>query len=77
MPVLPSLRPQDIIKALLQAGFKILRTKGSHFRFEHPLSKKKVTVSFHPGDVPWKTVFSILRQAGLTIAEFLRYLGRK
>jgi predicted RNA binding protein YcfA (HicA-like mRNA interferase family) len=77
MPVLPSLRPQDIISVLLRAGFKILRTKGSHFRFEHPLSKKKVTVSFHPGDVPWKTVFSILRQAGLTIAEFLRYLGRK
>ena len=76
MPILPSLRPQDIISVLLKAGFKILRTRGSHFRFEHPVTKKKVTVSFHPGDVPKKTVFSILRQAGLSLAEFLKYLGK-
>lgn len=77
MPILPSLRPQDIIAVLLKVGFKILRTKGSHFRFEHPLTRRKVTVSFHPGDIPKKTVFSILRQAGLTLVDLLRYFGKK
>lgn len=73
----PIFKVQEVISALLKAGFKTIRTRGSHFRFEHPITKKRVTVSFHPGDVPGKTLFSILRQAGLTLAEFLRYLRGK
>lgn len=77
MPVIPILKAREIISALLKAGFKIIRSRGSHFRFEHLLTKRRLTVSFHPGDVPRKTVRSILEQAGMTVEEFFRHLGKK
>lgn len=77
MSGLPILKVAEIIKTLLRAGFRIIRSRGSHYRFEQPASKRRVTVSFHPGDVPRKTLFSILRQAGLTSSEFLKYLRDK
>lgn len=77
MSGIPILKAVEIIRALLRAGFRIIRTRGSHYRFEHPVGKRRVTVSFHPGDVPRKTLLSILNQAGLTIGEFLKYLKGK
>ena len=77
MSGLPILKATEIIRALLRAGFRIIRSRGSHYRFEHLVSKRRVTVSFHRGDVPIKTVVSILRQAGLTVTDFLRYLMGK
>jgi predicted RNA binding protein YcfA (HicA-like mRNA interferase family) len=38
---------------------------GSHTQFEHPSKKGKVTIPQHKGDLPVKTVNSILKQAGL------------
>lgn len=75
--MLPVLKAAEIIRTLLKAGFKIIRSRGSHFRFENILNKKKVTVAFHGGDVPKKTLKSILDQAGLTIHEFLRHFRGK
>lgn len=76
MSLIPILRPQVILRALGRAGFRIIHSRGSHFRLEHTVTKRRVTVSFHPGDVPKKTLLSILRQAGLTLDEFFRYLGK-
>jgi len=75
--ILPVLKVAEIIRTLLKAGFKIIRSKGSHFRFENIFNKKKVTVAFHGGDVPKKTLKSILDQAELTIQEFLRHFRGK
>ncbi|MDP3661322.1 MAG: type II toxin-antitoxin system HicA family toxin [bacterium] len=75
--MLPVLKAAEIIRALLKAGFRIIRSRGSHFRFEHLFTKRRVTVSFHGGDVPKKTLRSILNQAALTVEEFLRYLRGK
>lgn len=72
--MLPVLKATEVIRTLLRAGFRVIRSKGSHIRFEHVLNKRRVTVSFHGGDVPRKTVQSILNQAGLTVQEFVRYL---
>lgn len=77
MSRVPVLKAAEIIQALLHAGFRIIRGRGSHFRFEHTTNKRRVTVSFHPGDVPRKTLLSILHQAGITTDEFLRYLRGK
>ncbi|MFY9463285.1 MAG: type II toxin-antitoxin system HicA family toxin [Candidatus Sungiibacteriota bacterium] len=74
MSLLPIIRAKDMIHTLLKAGFRIVRSRGSHFRFEHPLTKRQVTVAFHPGDLSRRMIHSILRQAGLTAEEFLRYL---
>ena len=73
MEKLPPLGATEIIRTLERAGFRIIRSRGSHYRFEHVANKRRVTVSFHPGDVPRKTLRSILEQAGLTPESFLRY----
>lgn len=70
----PILNADQIIRTLLKAGFKIIRSKGIHFRFEHMMNKRRVTVSFHPGDISKKTFHSILDQAGLCVEEFLRHI---
>lgn len=77
MAKLPPLNATEIIRALERAGFRIIRSRGSHYRFEHVMNKRRVTVSFHSGDVPRKTLRSILQQAGLTPEAFLRYLRGK
>ncbi len=75
--MLPVLKASEIIRTLLKAGFRIIRSRGSHFRFEHTINGRRVTVSFHGGDVPKKTLRSILNQAALTVDEFMRYLRGK
>ena len=77
MSAAPMLKAREVIQALFNAGFRIIRSRGSHFRFQHPISGRRVTVSFHPGDISRKLLFSILRQAGLTLVEFLEYLRGK
>jgi predicted RNA binding protein YcfA (HicA-like mRNA interferase family) len=76
MSVLPSLRAREIIAALFKIGFRIIRSRGSHFRFENPITKRKVSVSFHPGDISKKNLHSILKQASLTVEEFLKALKK-
>ncbi|HHH39131.1 MAG TPA: addiction module toxin, HicA family, partial [Sedimenticola sp.] len=33
---LPVLKPQQVIRALENAGFRVVRRKGSHVRIRHP-----------------------------------------
>lgn len=77
MSIIPVLKAAEIVRALARAGFRLIRSRGSHFRFEHIITKRRLSVSFHPGDVPKKTFKSILNQAGLTIEQFLKYLRGK
>lgn len=72
--MLPVLKAAEVIRTLLKVGFRIIRSRGSHYRFEHLVTKRRVTVSFYSGkDVPKKTLRSILNQAALSVDEFLRY----
>jgi len=51
---------------LEQDGWTLVRTKGSHRQFKHPVKSGTVTVAGKPGlDVPPGTLNSILKQAGL------------
>ncbi len=52
MPKLPSLTPQKIIKVLEKKGFILDRTKGSHYIYYHPETKRKVIVPLHKKDLP-------------------------
>ena len=45
--------------------------KGSHQIWWHPETKRRTTIARHPGDLPEGTVAAIIKQAGLTTAEFL------
>jgi predicted RNA binding protein YcfA (HicA-like mRNA interferase family) len=69
-PALPSVTGREVVKALASAGFQQVSSKGSHLKLVHPDGRRTV-VPMHGGrDIPRGTVASILRQAGLTPAEF-------
>ncbi|MCW6009435.1 type II toxin-antitoxin system HicA family toxin [Micromonospora sp. CPCC 205371] len=59
---------RKVEQALLKAGFVCVRTKGSHVVYRGAAGN--VVVVPHHGTVKRGTLASILRQAGLTAAEF-------
>lgn len=76
MSVIPVVSAARLLAALLKAGFKILRQKGSHIRIAHPITKKVTTVPLHAGDLGRKLTQNILKQAGISMKEFIRLLRR-
>ncbi len=75
MPVLPIIKPTQVIKALKRAGFYIHHQKGSHARLLHKTKPElRVTIPRHRKDIPKGTLANILRQANLTVEEFINYL---
>lgn len=50
---------------LEQDGWVLVRTKGSHQQFKHPVKKGLVTVAHPTKDFDIKTWNSMLKQAGL------------
>jgi len=62
-------------RALERAGFVVSRTSGRHCRLIHRADPaRKITVPVHSGDLKRGTLRAIIAQAGLTVAEFLRFL---
>ena len=71
------LRAIVIIRALTKTGFVVLRQKGSHVFLRHIKdSTRFATVPRHSRDVSRKDLASILRQAKISVEEFLRILGK-
>lgn len=69
MAPVPSVPGDKLVKALERHGFKLARVKGSHHIMRHP-DGRGVAVPVHRGrDVPKGTMRSILRDAGLTVAD--------
>lgn len=55
-----------VLRMLIDDGWIIERTRGSHRQLKHPTKPGTVTVSGKPGiDIPPGTLNSILKQAGL------------
>lgn len=74
-PALPVLRPKECLRALEKAGFYIDHQTGSHVRlFQRTKPGLRVTIPMHNKDLPPGTLKSILRQANLSIEEFLKLL---
>ena len=71
-----ALKAQDLIAALERAGFATVRAKGSHHVLAHVTDATRYTiVPVHGGkDIPRHLVHKIIKQAGLTISEFLALL---
>lgn len=75
MPALPTLKAREVLQALLRGGFYVHHQKGSHARLFHKdRSELRVTIPIHTKDLPEKTLRRILRQADLTVEEFLQLL---
>ena len=71
-PALSDLPVRKVTRVLESVGFEYVRTKGSHAVYRHP--DGRVTVIPQHGTNKRGTLSSILRQAGLTPAEFLDLL---
>ena len=71
-PALSDLPVRDITRALRAAGFERVRVKGSHAVYRD--ADGRVVVVPEHGTIKRGTLASILRQAGLTTAEFLKLL---
>jgi predicted RNA binding protein YcfA (HicA-like mRNA interferase family) len=72
MPKLPALRAREVIRLLEGAGFYEVRQRGSHLQLKR--GNLLVTVPVHSGDLNPGTLRSIIRQAGMTVEEFLALL---
>ena len=73
---LPVMSGKLVVKALEQAGFYIDRTVGSHYVLVHRANPSRaVTVPVHGNrDLKPGTLRAIIRQAGMTVEEFLDLL---
>jgi predicted RNA binding protein YcfA (HicA-like mRNA interferase family) len=52
----------------------VIGQTGSHAKLGHPNTPSRVTVPIHSGDIKPGTLRSILKQAGMTVEEFLAVL---
>ena len=72
MAELPQVDGRTVIDALGRAGFEVVRIKGSHHIMKSPAVRALITVPVH-GARPVKkgTLRSIIRDAGLTVEQFV------
>jgi predicted RNA binding protein YcfA (HicA-like mRNA interferase family) len=75
MSKVPSLPYTEIVKALERAGWAVTRQRGSHIRLEKHAEegRRLLTVPAHR-PVKRSTLSHILKQAGLSVEEFLDLL---
>jgi predicted RNA binding protein YcfA (HicA-like mRNA interferase family) len=74
MTSLPALTGGEIVKALVKAGFQIVRQKGSHVKLAHPDGRITV-IPVHKGESIGKGLMSkILRDVDLSKEEFFSLL---
>lgn len=61
------MKPKDVVKKMLRAGWKFKAARGAHFQYVHPdhPEKGKVTVSMHDADMLRETLARIQKQTGL------------
>ncbi|MEX1204727.1 MAG: type II toxin-antitoxin system HicA family toxin [Dongiaceae bacterium] len=73
---LPVVNAPRALRALKKAGFVVDRVVGSHYVLAQPDDPARaVTVPYHGAkDLKPGTLRSIIRQAGFTVEEFVRFL---
>jgi len=76
MSKLPVLSARDVIKALTKAGFYVHHQKGSHVVLKrHNPPPRRVVVPYHR-ELKKGMLRAIIRQAGLTVEEFLELVKK-
>jgi len=75
LPKLPTATGQDLIRALVRAGFVRRRQAGSHVVLKHPERRLTVSVPAHAGrPLSRGLLHDLIKQAGLTTDEFAQLL---
>jgi predicted RNA binding protein YcfA (HicA-like mRNA interferase family) len=69
---LAGFRYRDVARRLRRLGFGFDRqAAGSHEIWHNPTTGRHTTIPNHPGDLPEGTLRAILKQAAVTVEEFL------
>ena len=71
---LPSLKPKELVAALERSGFLVKRQTGSHLILYKPGIPRPISIPVHTKDLPKGTLRAIIRQANLTVDEFLKLI---
>lgn len=66
---MPNISAREICAALEKNGYIFRRQKGSHRIFFRKSDKRRVTVPMHRGDMHITTLYSILKQANLSLKD--------
>lgn len=75
MTRLPVVKPKDALRVLEAVGFVLHHVRGSHHYFKHPNNPtQRVTVPVHRRDLKPGTLHRIIKDASLTVEEFLKLL---
>lgn len=64
MGIITTMDSKQVIRRLESEGWYLVRVKGSHHQFRHPLKPGRVTVKHPDNDIPRGTLHSISKQAG-------------
>jgi predicted RNA binding protein YcfA (HicA-like mRNA interferase family) len=75
MPPLPTVKPQQLIRALERAGFQIDHQTGSHIILWRARDGGRVVVPWHSRDLGRGLTLRIIKSANLTREEFIELLG--
>lgn len=70
----PVLKPQEIIMVLEKMGFEKVSQKGSHVKYKKLGNPTKITIIPQHNEIAKGTLKSILKQAGVSLEEFLSYM---
>jgi predicted RNA binding protein YcfA (HicA-like mRNA interferase family) len=70
---LPQISGRECVKALAKAGFYFVRQKGSHMYIRRDDPFAQISVPDHK-ELDKGTLRAIIRQAGLTVDEFVALL---
>lgn len=75
MPKLPAVSGERVVRALKRAGFVELRQRGSHVSLERRAGEStlRTVVPLH-STLAKGTLSDVLKQAGLSVEEFLELL---
>lgn len=73
MSKLPQVRPKDLVKALLKAGFSKDHQTGRHVYLKHP-DGRLTSISIHPKPIPNGTLRAILKQTQLEVEQLKKLL---
>ena len=61
-----AVKVRDAVRMIEEDGWELVRTRGSHRQYKHPIKPGRVTIAGHGrDDLNLETWNSILRQAGL------------
>jgi predicted RNA binding protein YcfA (HicA-like mRNA interferase family) len=73
MPRLPRVSAAEVCRALREAGFLRHSQRGSHIKLKHADGRIAIVPDY--SELATGTLRSILRQAGLSVEEFLDLLA--